>query len=52
MEAFAVVGTPDQFVPKIEALAKMGVTQYVAGSPIGPDKEKSIKLLGKVIDNF
>jgi 5,10-methylenetetrahydromethanopterin reductase len=52
MEAFSVVGTPAEFVPKIEALGKMGVTQYVAGSPIGPDKEKSIKLLGEVIDNF
>ena len=52
MEAFSVVGTPADFVPKIEALGEMGVTQYVAGSPIGPDKEKSIKLLGEVIDNF
>src|SRR5664280_563712 len=52
MEAFSVVGTPAEFVPKIGALGKMGVTQYVAGSPIGPDKEKSIKLLGEVIDNF
>jgi 5,10-methylenetetrahydromethanopterin reductase len=52
MEAFSVVGTPADFVPKIEALGKMGVTQYVAGSPIGPNKEKSIKLLGEVIENF
>jgi len=52
MEAFSVVGTPADFVPKIEALGEMGVTQYVAGSPIGPDKEKSIKLLGEVIDSF
>ena len=52
MEAFSVVGTPADFVPKIEALGEMGVTQYVAGSPIGPDKENSIKLLGEVIDNF
>jgi 5,10-methylenetetrahydromethanopterin reductase len=27
----------------------MGVTQIVAGSPIGPDKEKAIKLIGKEI---
>jgi 5,10-methylenetetrahydromethanopterin reductase len=52
MEAFSVFGTPAEFVPKIEALGEMGVTQYVAGSPIGPNKEKSIKLLGEVIDNF
>lgn len=52
MDAFSVVGTPKDFVPKIEALGEMGVTQYVAGSPIGPDKEKSIKLLGEVINSF
>jgi 5,10-methylenetetrahydromethanopterin reductase len=52
MEAFSVFGTPAEFVPKIEALGEMGVTQYVAGSPIGPNKEISIKLLGEVIDNF
>lgn len=52
MDAFSVVGTPSDFVPKIEALGEMGVTQYVAGSPIGPDKEKSIKLLGEVIASF
>jgi len=52
MDAFSVVGTPKEFVPKIEALGNMGVTQYVAGSPIGPDKEASIKLLGEVIASF
>ena len=52
MAAFSGVGTPDGFIPKIEALGEMGVTQYVAGSPIGPDKEKSIKLLGEVIASF
>lgn len=52
MDAFSVVGTPADFVPKIESLSDMGVTQYVAGSPIGPDKEKSIKLLGDVINSF
>lgn len=52
MEAFSVCGTPDQFIPKIEALSDMGVTQYIAGSPIGKDKEESIKLLGDVIASF
>jgi 5,10-methylenetetrahydromethanopterin reductase len=27
----------------------IGVTQVVAGSPIGPNKEKAIKLIGKEI---
>ncbi len=52
MEAFSIVGTPDDFIPKIEALGEQGVTQYVVGSPIGPDKEKSIKLMGEVINTF
>jgi 5,10-methylenetetrahydromethanopterin reductase len=30
-------------------LTKIGVTQIIVGSPIGPDKEKSIKLIGKEI---
>jgi 5,10-methylenetetrahydromethanopterin reductase len=52
LNAFSVVGTPDEFIPKIKALEAGGVTQYVAGSPIGPDKETSIKLLGKVISSY
>ncbi|GAA5819554.1 MAG: 5,10-methylenetetrahydromethanopterin reductase [Methanobrevibacter sp. CfCl-M3] len=52
LDAFSVVGTPDEFIPKIKALEDGGVTQYVAGSPIGADKEKSIKLLGEVISSY
>jgi len=49
MNAFSICGTPDQCKEKVEALKKIGVTQIVAGSPIGPDKESSIKLIGKNI---
>ena len=52
LDAFSVCGTPDEFIPKIEALADMGVTQYVAGSPVGKIVEESIKLLGDVIASF
>ena len=52
LDAFSVCGTPDEFIPKIEGLAEMGVTQYVAGSPVGKDVEESIKLLGEVIASF
>lgn len=52
LEAFSVCGTPEEFVPKIEGLAEMGVTQYVAGSPVGKNVEESIKLLGDVIASF
>ena len=52
LDAFCVAGTPEEFVPKIEALSDMGVTQYVAGSPVGKYVEESIKLLGDVISSF
>ena len=52
LDAFSVCGTPDEFIPKIEGLADMGVTQYVAGSPVGKNVEESIKLLGDVIASF
>jgi 5,10-methylenetetrahydromethanopterin reductase len=34
---------------RIRDLEAIGVTQIVAGSPIGPEKEKAIKLIGKEI---
>ena len=49
LEAFSLYGTPDEVVEKIAGLAKMGVTQVVAGSPIGPNKDASIKLIGKKV---
>ncbi len=52
LDAFSVCGTPDEYNPKIEGLAEMGVTQYVAGSPVGKNVEESIKLLGDVIASF
>lgn len=52
LEAFAVTGTPDEFIPKIKALEAGGVTQYVVGSPVGPNEEESIKLFGDVIANY
>ncbi len=49
IEAFSICGTPADCKAKVEALKKIGVTQVVAGSPIGPDKETAIKLIGKEI---
>ncbi len=49
MDAFAIYGTPADCVARIDELMKIGVTQVVVGSPIGPDKEKAIKLIGKEI---
>jgi 5,10-methylenetetrahydromethanopterin reductase len=48
-EAFSVAGTPADCLARVDELLKTGVTQIVVGSPIGPDKERSIKLIGKQI---
>jgi|Deesub1362A_J573_1020465.scaffolds.fasta_scaffold00023_64 5,10-methylenetetrahydromethanopterin reductase len=45
MDSFCIYGTPKECLQKIEELEKLGVSQIVIGSPIGPDKEKSIKLI-------
>lgn len=49
MDAFSICGTPEDCKARINDLLDIGVTQIVAGSPIGPDKEKAIKLIGKEI---
>jgi 5,10-methylenetetrahydromethanopterin reductase len=49
IDAFAVVGDKDQCIERIEELMKSGVTQFVVGSPIGPDKSDAIKEIGKDI---
>ncbi|MDD3042161.1 MAG: 5,10-methylenetetrahydromethanopterin reductase [Methanosarcinaceae archaeon] len=49
IEAFAICGTPEDCIKRIKDLEAIGVTQVVAGSPIGPNKEKAIKLIGKEI---
>jgi len=49
IDAFSICGTPDACNSRIEELKKIGVTQIIVGSPIGPNKEKSIKLIGKEI---
>ena len=45
VEAFAIYGRPDDIVEKVNTLVKVGVTQVVVGSPIGPKKKKSIQLI-------
>jgi len=49
MESFAVYGNPDQCVDKIKNLLASGVTQVVIGSPIGPDKNAAIKMIGEEV---
>jgi len=53
VEAFSISGTPDDVIERIEELRRLGITQLVVGSPIGKDKARAIKLIGKeVIPNF
>lgn len=49
VDVFSISGTPDEILDRVEELSKVGVTQVVAGSPIGPNKKTSINLLGKDI---
>ncbi|MEE9585609.1 MAG: hypothetical protein V3W09_01765, partial [Nitrososphaerales archaeon] len=49
VDAFAIYGTPDVCVDKIEQLIKMGVTLFITGSPIGPKIHKSIELFSKEV---
>jgi 5,10-methylenetetrahydromethanopterin reductase len=49
IEAFSICGTPEICIEKISQLAKIGVTQVVAGSPIGPNMRKSINMIAAEI---
>ena len=49
LTAFSICGSPDECMDKIEALYKTGVTQIVAGSPVGPKMADSIKMIGDKI---
>ncbi len=49
IDAFSVSGTPEEVISRVEELRKAGVTHVVAGSPIGTDKAKAIRLIGKKV---
>lgn len=49
LDAFSVSGTPEECASRIEQLLKIGVTQFVAGSPLGPKKKTAIDAIGKKI---
>lgn len=48
-EAFSVSGAPADCRARVDELLTTGVTQIVVGSPIGPNKENAIKLIGKQV---
>lgn len=45
VEAFSICGTPENVVERIYKLIKVGTTQIVVGSPIGPNIRKSINTI-------
>jgi len=45
VEAFSICGTPETCIEKMDKLVKVGVSQIVAGSPIGPNMRKSINVI-------
>lgn len=45
VDVFAVCGTPATFAKHIEDLSKLGITQVVVGSPIGPEPARAIDLI-------
>ena len=49
IDAFSISGTPEDCIAKIEQLVKVGVTQFVAGSPLGPKKKAAMEMIGKKI---
>ena len=49
IDAFSIYGNPQDMNAKIQNLEAAGCTQIVAGSPIGADKNKAIRLIGKYI---
>ena len=49
----AVVGTPKQIIPRLEALVEAGITQISVGGALGPDPQRTIELLGdQVLPHF
>jgi len=49
VEAFSICGTPEVCIEKIDKLLKLGITQLVVGSPIGPHIRKSINTIAAEI---
>lgn len=52
VDKFSITGTHDEIIERIKSLERTGVTQYIAGPPIGQNINTSIKLLGNVISTF
>ncbi|OYT28773.1 MAG: 5,10-methylenetetrahydromethanopterin reductase, partial [Thermofilum sp. ex4484_82] len=49
IDAFSISGTPETCIERINELIKLGVTQFVVGSPIGPNVREAIDLISREI---
>jgi 5,10-methylenetetrahydromethanopterin reductase len=53
IDAFSVCGTPGVCIERIAELLKSGITQFVAGSPLGANVREAINLLShEIIPSF
>ena len=53
IEAFSVCGTPEMCIERIALLLKSGISQFVVGSPIGPNVRETIDLISeKIVTHF
>jgi 5,10-methylenetetrahydromethanopterin reductase len=53
IDAFSVSGSPSSVAKRVEECLKAGVTQFVVGSPIGPQPYEAMKIIGsKIIPTF
>jgi 5,10-methylenetetrahydromethanopterin reductase len=49
IEAFSICGTPELCIERIDELLKLGISQFVIGSPIGPKVKAAISLISEEI---
>jgi 5,10-methylenetetrahydromethanopterin reductase len=53
MLRIGITGTPDDVIPRMEALFSQGINEINLGGPLGPDPAEAIRLMGeKVIPYF
>jgi len=53
ISAFSVCGTPDMCIERIAELLKLGISQFVVGSPIGANVREAINLISeKILPHF
>ena len=53
INAFSICGTPEMCIERIAELKKIGISQFVVGSPIGTNVKIAIDTIGtKIIPNF